>query len=150
MSSRRRRAAFNPELLGDLADVLPPVEPVRISGGHDEVNDYDPMNSDDAAEPTTTLSIVGSGATEDDSIEDHPVRSAPQQEPTPSSSGPRQKDSKSWEDHSERAATTVVVEETNTRRRADARRRSTRRDSSSTASRIAPLKLLCHRLSTSP
>ncbi|MDQ1178646.1 hypothetical protein QE397_000101 [Rhodococcus sp. SORGH_AS 301] len=137
MSNRKRRAAFNPELLGDLADVLPPVEHVRISGGHDEGNDYDPVNSDAAAEPLTTLSIVGSGATEDDSDEDHLVRSAPQHETTPSSSGARQKDSTSWKGQSEGSTTAAVVEDTSTRRR-DARRRNTRRDSSTTPSRIAP------------
>ncbi len=134
MSSRKRRAAFNPELLGDLADVLPPVEPAQGSGGRD----HDSVNSDDAAKPVTTLSVVGSGGTGDDPDEDHPVKPTPQQEAPSSSSGSHQEDSTPRKEQSEGVRTAAVVDDTNTRRRADARRRNTRRDSSPTPSRIAP------------
>lgn len=125
MSARKRRAAFDPNALDDLDDVLPPLNLVRDAGSS-------PSGVKDSADaPETGAAGV---AVEPSRVSEIPPSEAPPQsqsiavdeEPSPKRSG--QSD----------GAATDFDEKQGSARRADARRKSVRRDSSPGSNRVAP------------
>lgn len=129
MSGRKRRAAFDPNLLGDLVDILPPIdEPPSIA--QSEPNSF---NNDVSEHNSAPVSAGTNIADLDRQNNVHSDR--PKSDDSPTTSGaPAQ----SLPDTGAAPPSTTADDGASSRRRADARRKSSRRDASSSSSRIAP------------
>ncbi|WP_407727556.1 hypothetical protein ACJEDT_26050 (plasmid) [Rhodococcoides fascians] len=125
MSARKRRAAFDPNALDDLDDVLPPLNLVRDAGSASS-------GGEDSAD---ALETGAAGVTVDRSSasEIPPSQTPPQSQSVAMGEAPASKRSGQIE-----AATTDFDDKQGSVRRADARRKSVRRDSSTGSNRVAP------------
>lgn len=125
MSARKRRAAFDPNALDDLDDVLPPLNLVHDAGS---ASSGDKVSADAPETGTVGVTVDRSRGSEIPPSEAPPQSQsvAVDEELSPKRSGQME------------AATTEFDEKQGSARRADARRKSVRRDSSINSNRVAP------------
>ena len=136
MSGRKRRAAFDPNLLGDLGDVLPPIDVPRSIAQSESTG-----SSNDASEHISARVSVRTDIADRDR-QNNVYSDRPKLDDSSTASGaPAQ----SLPGNSASPPSTAADEEVRTvddgvssRRRVDARRKGSRRDASSSSSRVAP------------
>ncbi|MDR6912943.1 hypothetical protein J2W54_004956 [Rhodococcus fascians] len=125
MSARKRRAAFDPNALNDLDDVLPPLNLVGDAAAASSVGE-DAADAPEAETAGATVDRSRASETLTAEAPPQPRSVALDEEPSSKRSGQIE------------AATTEFDEKQSSARRADARRKSARRDASIGANRVAP------------
>ncbi|OZD69054.1 hypothetical protein CH298_27110 [Rhodococcoides fascians] len=161
MSARKRRAAFDPNALNDLDDLLPPLNLVRDAAAAGENNapqsveggDTHPQKASTGGN-TADRSVVSDAppaerppafpiaAADESSATAEATSVVIEDEPAADQSAPSRQHT-SLSDAAEPASEVAVAQDTGDRqpvtpRRADARRKNSRRDSTSNAARVAP------------
>lgn len=138
MSTRKRRAAFDPNALNDLDDLLPPLNLVRDAAA---AGANTPQSAANVDRPTQAATATDHDAANNEAAE---VESADVVLDEVIASDPREPDRPqpsvvAVEDEPARLLQPVSTDDRQvTTRRADARRKTSRRDVSTSANRVAP------------